>query len=418
MRKYFILILLSICTILGLSQCGSEPKEETKAPTLASGIWRGLIDVQGQSLWFNFEVKSNDSSEVYAELINAGERILISPEDISFYGDSVKMIMHIFDTEIRAKIGEGKLTGLYSKNYAPYTLPFEATLGESHRVVKPDVNAGVAALQERYMVTFVHESDTTPAVGEFSQKGNHVTGTFLTETGDYRFLEGGIVDEDQLVLTAYDGNHAFVFEATIAGDSLVEGHFWSGASWHETWTAVADPEAALRDANSLTYLREGYDRISFAFPDLNGDTVTLEDPKYAGKAVVLQIFGTWCPNCLDETLFYRDWYAANKDKDVAIIGLAYEQKADFDYASNRVKKMKERMNVGYDFLIAGTSDKKAAAETLPMINHVMSFPTSIFINKDGEVVKIHTGFSGPGTGAHYDRFVEDFNSTMGELLAE
>lgn len=417
MKKTYILILLSVCTILGLNQCDSTPKEGGNPPTLTPGMWRGLIGVQGQDLWFNFEVKQKNG-KTSAELINAEERITISPEDISFYGDSVKMTMHIFDTEIRAKIEDGKLSGLYSKNYVPYTLPFEATLGKGHRVVKPDPAAEVAKLQERYAVNFEHEGEVNAAVAEFKQEGNYVTGTFLTPIGDYRYLEGGIVEQNKLTLTAYDGNHAFVFEARIEGDSLTGGHFWSGKNWHEDWTGMADPNAALPDANSLTFLKEGYDGISFAFPDLNGDTVTLNDPRYKNKVIILQIFGTWCPNCMDETRFYRDWYADNKDKEVAIIGLAYEQKADFGYASSRVKKMIERMDAGYDFLIAGTADKKAAAATLPMLNHVISFPTSIFINKQGKVVKIHTGFSGPGTGVHYDRFVEEFNATMSELLAE
>jgi hypothetical protein len=34
-----------------------------------------------------------------------------------------------------------------------------------------------------------------------------------------------------------------------------------------------------------------------------------------------------------------------------------------------------------------------------------------------QVKKIHTGFSGPGTGVYYAQFKEDFNETVNELLA-
>jgi hypothetical protein len=121
---------------------------------------------------------------------------------------------------------------------------------------------------------------------------------------------------------------------------------------------------------------------------------------------------------MDETKFLVPWYDANKDRGVEIIGLAYERKPDFDYASARVKKMVEKMNVTYDILIAGTSDKESAAKTLPMLNSIVAFPTTIFIGKDGKVKKIHTGFSGPGTRQYYEQFKEEFNETVNSLLQE
>lgn len=111
-------------------------------------------------------------------------------------------------------------------------------------------------------------------------------------------------------------------------------------------------------------------------------------------------------------------YDTNKGRGVEIIGLAYERKPDFVYASERVKKMKEKFNVNYEYLIAGVNDNAKAAETLPMLNKVVAFPTTIFIGKDGKVKHIHTGFDGPGTGIYYEQFKERFNSIVNELLAE
>lgn len=78
--------------------------------------------------------------------------------------------------------------------------------------------------------------------------------------------------------------------------------------------------------------------------------------------------------------------------------------------------MKEKFNISYNFVIAGTKDKSAASKTLPMLNGVLAFPTTIFIGRDGKVKKIHTGFSGPGTGAYYEGYVQRFNKTVGELV--
>ena len=146
--------------------------------------------------------------------------------------------------------------------------------------------------------------------------------------------------------------------------------------------------------------------------------VSLSDPRYKDKVVVVQLLGTWCPNCMDETKFLSYWYERNKQKDVAIIGLAYEKKKEFAYAKERVGKMADKLDVGYDILIAGTADNQKAAETLPMLNHVMAFPTTIFIDKQGNVRRIHTGFSGPGTGEAFEIFVKDFNRFMEKLLQE
>jgi hypothetical protein len=121
---------------------------------------------------------------------------------------------------------------------------------------------------------------------------------------------------------------------------------------------------------------------------------------------------------MDETKFLAPWYKENSNRGVEIIGLAYERKADFTYASERVKKMIDKFNVPYDFVIAGTNNKDAAAKTLPQLNKIVAFPTTIFIGKDGKVKKIHTGFTGPGTGLYYDQFVQHFNETVNELLSE
>jgi len=151
---------------------------------------------------------------------------------------------------------------------------------------------------------------------------------------------------------------------------------------------------------------------------VNGKTVSLTDEKYQGKVVIVQLLGTWCPNCMDETRFLAPWYRQNRDRGVEVIGLAYERKDDFQYASERVKNMMEKLDIDYEVLIAGTNDKQKASKTLPMLNEIAAFPTTIFIGKDGKVKKIHTGFSGPGTGQYYEQFKEEFNTTVNELLSE
>lgn len=388
-------------------------KKEHKQVELLEGIWRGKIHMQNQKLPFNFEIlKDNGTYKV--NLINAEETLEL--DEINIVGDSLFIRLHIFDIDLKAKIDDNKLNGYYIKNYKEnYKLPFTAVYNKSGRF---DAPKGTDVFDGKWQTMFVEEDGKTyPAIGVFKQEGDLMKGTFLTETGDYRYLEG-IASDNTMSLYTFDGNHAFIFNATVENDTIIKGEFLSGLDYSATFTGYRDENAALNDANKLTYLKEGYDKVEFSFPGLDGKQVTLNDEKYQNKVVLLQIFGTWCPNCMDETVFYADWFESNKDRGVEIIGLAYEAKDDFDYAKTRVEKMKQRYDVGYDYVIAGVYDKEAAAKTLPMLNHVLSFPTTIFIDKKGEVRRIHTGFSGPATGKYYDKFVDDFNNFMEQLIDE
>ena len=393
MIGYPKLVLLAFLPLL--LSCDGERKKETKITDseifIKKGIWRATLNIQDQVLPFLMEV--SDSNRI--AIMNGEERIAVTA---SLEGDSVTIPMHIFDTEIRAKLKGETIDGVWQKNYVEdYLIPFQAKYGEESRFLEEGAGPTVD-ISGKWSVVFTESSGKSyDAVGVFEQKGTKLSGTFLTTTGDYRFLEG-VARGNNLLLSAFDGEHAYLFSGEVEGDSITKGDFWSGKFSHETWKGVRNEKASLPDADSLTFLKNGYSKIDFSFPDLDGDTVSLSDEKYQNKIVILQLFGTWCPNCLDETLFLSDWYKKQRKEDVSIIGLAYERKPDFNYAQKRVQKMVDRLDVPYDFLIAGTSDKAEAAKTLPMLNTVMSFPTTIFIDKEGKVRKIHTGFSGPWYG--------------------
>ncbi|HYG18650.1 MAG TPA: TlpA disulfide reductase family protein [Ohtaekwangia sp.] len=405
----------AFCIVCMIVVAGCSPEKEMKSG-LKTGTWRGVIVIQGHDLPFGLEIVTDSGGGYDAYIINASERLLL--DEVSVHNDSVDIGLHIFDANIRAKIDGNKLEGLFIKNYEQdYKLPFRAVHGETFRFEPVAGGKAVPDFGGKYAVTFLHENDTTPAVALFTQSGDSVTGTFLTPTGDYRYLQGNVVD-DTLKLSTFDGNHAYLFTATKRNDGTLEGEYLSGKTWQEMWIGVKNENATLPDAATLTYLKPGYDRIAFTFPDVKGKKISLDDDAYKNKVVILQLFGTWCPNCMDETRFLAPWYETNKERGVAIIGLAYERKDDFNYASTRVKKMIDKLDVGYDFVIAGTNDKEKASQTLPMLNAVMAFPTTIFIGKDGKVKEIHTGFSGPGTGIYYEQFVQHFNETVNELLSE
>ena len=382
---------------------------------LDRGIWRGTIGLQGQQLPFLFEVSGDSSRNQDLYLINGEEKIYAGR--ITWSGDSAVFPMHIFDTNIMARYRESVLSGYWKKNYLPdYFLPFRADYGKPYRFSESPRQPSYT-ITGKWDAVFSNASDTTRAIGVFEQYGNHLKGTFLLTSGDYRYLDGE-VDGDSLRLSTFDGEHAYLFKAKILNHDSLRGMYWSGKTWNEPWVAVRNPNAKLPDTDSLAFLKPGYTKIDFRFPGLDGNPVTPEDPKYRNKVIILQVLGTWCPNCMDETRFLAGWYKRHRKQGVEIIGLAFERKDDFVYASARVKLMKQKLGADYDFVIAGKSGAGNAAQALPMLKGEIDFPTTIFIDRKGKVRKIHTGFSGPGTGIYYTRFIEDFDAFMNQLLAE
>ncbi|MCJ8166592.1 TlpA family protein disulfide reductase [Pontibacter sp. E15-1] len=419
MKHYFnhtytsLILLLAIAAALFLTGCSSD---KTTKHMIQTGMWRVALQAQGQEIPFLMEAEEKDGKTVLY-LINGEERILL--DDIQPQGDSVKIKLHIFDADLIAKVNEGNMQGRFVKNDTPmpYSVPFTAEHGKQNRF---EANPAPAAYDfgGKWEVVFTDkEGNSYNAIGVFEQNNNTVTGTFLTETGDYRYLEGQ-AEGKTLRLSTFDGNHAYLFTAKPSGDSTLLGEFYSGMSGYESWTAKRNANAKLASADTLTYLKEGYETLSFTFPNLEGKPVSLSDEKYRGKVVLVQLLGSWCPNCLDETQFLIPYYNQHKDRGMEIIGLGFERSPEFGKAAARLQKMKSRLDINYDLLVAGISDKEAAAKALPALNHVLSFPTTIFIGRDGKVRKIHTGFSGPGTGAYYDEWVADFNKTMETLLEE
>lgn len=343
------------------------------------------------------------------KVVNGEELIKIT--EISHIEDSVRFKMPLFDNEFKGVYKNDQLSGDWY-NYAKskdYKLPLIAKPMQSIPYKKPKVN-----FEGKWQTTFKKGTENQySAIAEFKQKANILTGTFLTETGDYRFLSGKIKNNNFYV-SAFDGAHAFHFEGELV-DSTLNGTFYSGNHYKANFVAVRDEAASLRDANTLTYLKDGYNEIKFSFKNENGDSISLSDEQYQNKVVIVQILGTWCPNCMDESRLYSKLYKKYNSKGLEIIGLAFESSKDERRVFQNLKRYKKQMGISYEILWAGKASKKYAAEVLPMLNHVMSFPTSIFIDKDGKVQRIHTGFNGPAT-SKYEPYVAELEEFLGKLL--
>lgn len=409
------LIFFAFFIAVVISSCSSKKSE---SPKLKEGIWRAqltLDSANGVYLPFNFEVKHKDTGYVFT-IINGEERIEVT--EIATKDKAFVFQPPVFDSQVIGDFSEEEMNGLWL-NYArreKYIIDFYAQYGQAFRFKeKCETNKNISG---RWKVVFnAGSDDEETTVGVFKQTGSIVQGTFLSETGDYRYLDG-CVDADTLMLSCFDGAHAFLFKALIGDNNSMKGEFWSGIHNHEMWTGERSDNFKLSNADSLTVLKEGVQKISFRFPSINGDTVSAEDEKYKNKIVVIQVMGSWCPNCKDETAWLTEVYKKYNAQGLEIVALAFEKARDNYIAVKNIKKLKDYYGAQYDFLLAGPGQKEKAGEMLPMLNRVMSFPTTIFVDRKGIVRKIHTGFSGPGTGEEYTKFVNEMDTFLKTLLSE
>ena len=378
----FITLILFSCT----------PKKNSH--TLRDGRWRGVLTLNDSTeliLPFNFDLDLHNDSTIIT-IHNAEERISVT--EISFNNDSVIIRMPVFDSEFRCKLsGDTLMTGNWFNHSRKdkNIIPFTATYGQTNRFDCPEIDANYP-FEGKWKCLFSPTlPDSSHAIGIFKQSAHTATGTFMTETGDYRYLEGSVFGK-YMLLSCFDGSHAFVFHAEIMEDSTIWGEFYSGIHHHETWIAWKDSTFKLRNADSLTFLNPAMRgmKVDFSFPNIENKKISLADEKFKTKVVSLQIMGSWCPNCMDETMFLSDLYRKYKSQGLEIAALAFEKTGDPEKARNNVSRLKKKYNSDYEFLITGFQPKDAD-QALPMVNHVMSFPTTIFLDKKGSVRKIRTG---------------------------
>ena len=304
----------------------------------------------------------------------------------------------------------------YNKK-VPVRFPVHLYMTLSEMIPKPDTI--FPELFGRWKVVFEPGTPNEEVlVGVFQQEMNgRIFGSFLSETGDYRYLHGNLAD-GKLHLQTYTGYWAFVVEADLNGSNEMTGVFYSGGKSSTPFKATRDEAVQLRNEAELTYLIKRDERVVLNnLIKLNGRKTNLDFSK-KGQVTLIQIMGTWCPNCIDETNLLRALKETYGPKGLEIVALGFEVGNDSKKQRSRLKKFAKDLQVNYPVFLAGTSSKEAAAAYFPMLNGIMSFPTSILVDRQGKIIAIHTGFSGPATGTAYTELVEKFKQEIEGALNE
>lgn len=382
-------------------------------------------EVSGGELPFTFEVVYTNDTSFYITVKNGEETIKLDQikygHNIGNGQDTIEIEFPIFDSVIKAvyeaDIMEGKWIARNRtiNGNLPYEIKFVARHGRNHRFTTLK-KAPMMDISGKWAITFGMDKEKTyQGIGDFVQKGNHLTGTFMTETGDHRYLEGTVQGE-KIYLSAFDGSHVFLYEAKIKEDSTLIGSFTSGIHYKTIWTGKRTASPTLTPADQLTQPKNQQSPLQFSFLNPERNTISLSNDKFAGKVKLIELMGTWCPNCRDAKPFLDELSEKFPKDQFEIIGLAFERYRDTTKALQAIQRYKELLEINYEVLWAGYEDKAEASATMSMLTNVEAFPTFLIVDQNNIVQKVFTGFYGPATNQHQafkQKIIEEIAQLIG-----
>lgn len=399
------LLILFCCNLF--ASCSNVPESEVSS-SVEENSWLGHMNIGSDSIPFRFHYINDDLI-----LVNGEEEIKLSPQKNN--GDTLIYSFPQYESTIYfTDFSSLKMSGYWHySSRGEYYVPFIAQKSSAWSCA-----TGTQSL--KYTVLFSPEKPetSTRAIGVFDVGPNAcITGTFLTESGDYRYLQGER-NGDNFWLSCFDGAHLFLFKGETKGDSIVNGKFLSGNHWSETWVGQLNNNARLQHPDSLTTFNDPDNPLSFTVLSLAGDSVEFGMDDYKNRVSIVQVFGSWCPNCYDEMTLYSQLNNKIADSRLQVIPVAFERNDSLALAVGAINRFMSHTNAPFDVYFGGKANKNKASEVFSQLSPICSFPTSIFIDKKGVVRKIHTGFYGPGTGAHYDLYRSEIHKFLQKLLDE
>ncbi len=393
----YLILLIATFLLASCSRKDSSP---------ASGYYTLLFSTENGNIPARLQI--NDTSGW--NIVNSEESIRL--DSVVLRGDSFFVKLPLFDSSLKGTWRNDSIFGEWTDHSRKqYSIPFVgaiANYSERDKTIQ-DLN---------YEVIFSPDDTTESSRGMaiFQQKGNTLTGTILTETGDYRYLQGEI-SNGTLWLSAFDGTHLFYLKGMMKEDSIIDGVFLSGKHWKENWVASKSQNNTLRNPYSIASVKVNTNP-EFDVLNSSGELIHFDSANWKNRVTIIQIMGSWCPNCTDESRFLKELYENHKGTGIQIIPIAFERGEDIGVACKRVQSQFEQLNMPYPFYYGGKASKEEAQKKLNFLTEVHSFPTSIFIDKSGVIRRVYTGYYGPGTYEEFEKHSAEIKNFVAGLLTD
>ena len=379
-----------------------------QAPSPA-GLWDAAVVVGGLEIPFRFEISGTGPS-VSGWFFNGDEKVLSTGG--TFENGSLVLNFDHYATSVQATFVDGRLTGFYNRATGFY--PFYAKRFAPSAAFPNEVPAIDGVWQIGGVKSNKGEGAWRLIV---RQSGAEVTAAILRVDGDTGALAGTFRD-GKFIVSHFSGARPLVLELTPTKDGGLE----ILRNRTEKMVAVREKDAKLKDVPEPTdpsrhsSVKNPTEPFQFSFPDVNGKVLSSTDERFRGKVVIVSISGSWCPNCHDEAPFLAELYRKYQSKGLEIVSLSFEEEAQKAKGYARLLAFNQRYGVTYPVVLAG--DQADVAEKVPQIHNLNSFPTTIFLGKDGLVRGVHAGFAGAASGAFHESAKEEITATVERLLAE
>ena len=432
MKTLWTTAALAAVLMTGGGALAAEP-----SAAAVDGRWDAVLTRNGVDIPFRLDIKGDGPT--LQGVFYDGFRPYDGTTSASFKDGKLTLGVEHYLTTISATVVDGRLTGSAvaqnRESSAAYT--FRAV---RHADVIPASNVNAPSIAGVWVIPLAAPSSKGEKAFRFiaEQRGAEVAGSILRIDGDTGAYSG-VFKDGKWVLSHFDGGRPGVIEVAPKADGTLEirqridrpgaeaqagneyGAGQSDGRYAPTLTAYRQDVAEARglpkpdDFLTHTTARDPTELFRFNFPDVNGRKISNEDPDFKGKVVLAIVTGTWCPNCHDEAQYLVQLDKKYHDKGLRIVALDFEE-PEQQGALNREKAFIKKYGVNYTYLIAGAPAEMW--EKVPQLNHLDTWPATVFIGRDGKVKAVHSGFASPASGEFNAQLQQEFTARIEQLLAE
>ncbi len=406
MKRLVVVLLAALAPVTAGAPAFAQGGETGAS---VAGLWDAAVVVNGLEIPFRFEI-SGSGSKVSGWFFNGDEKVLSTGG--RFENGALVLNFDHYATAVDASLVNGRLAGTYNRASGFY--PFYA----KRFAPSPAFPNEVPAIDGLWQIGGVR-SNKGESAWRFivRQAGAEVTAAILRVDGDTGAL-AGTYRNGKFVISHFSGARPLVLELTPQKDGSLE----IVRNREEKMIAVRAGEAKLKDVPEPTdpsrhsSVKDPTEPFKFSFPDITGKVLSNSDERFHYKVVIVSISGSWCPNCHDEAPFLAELYRKYQSKGLEIVALSFEEEAQKAKGYPRLLAFNKRYGIEYPVVLAG--EQADLAERVPQIHNLNSFPTTIFLGRDGLVRGVHAGFAGAASGVFHDNAKEEITATVERLLAE
>jgi thiol-disulfide isomerase/thioredoxin len=430
----------SLAAILSASGAVFAADTVSTSPAVVDGSWDGVLSRNGVDIPFRFDVKG--AGPTLKGVFYDGFYPYDGTTSATFQNGKLVLNVEHYLTTISATLDDGKLTG------SAVAQGRDSGAEYSFRATRHIEQAASAVQGPAIAGSWVIPLDVPSSKGEkafrfiVQQQGGNVAASILRVDGDTGSYSGAFKD-GKWVLSHFDGGRPGVIVVTPKSDGTLaiqqqldrpaataqqastpanpygasatpDGRYAPVLTAYRSEVAIAKGLPAPDDNLTHTTARDPNETFKFNFPDVNGKPVSNEDPRFKNKVVLAIVTGTWCPNCHDEAQYLVKLDKKYRSKGLAIVALDFEE-PEQQGSLQRERAFVKKYGVKYTYLIAGAPAEMW--EKVPQLNHLDTWPATVFIGRDGKVKAVHSGFASPASGEFNTQLKQEFTTRIEQLLA-